>query len=79
MSPTLSEYAEEQTLTGDGYTRDPMEHYSHHLANVIFVPQEATDEDVKNEGDFPDGGLRAWLVVLGVSSFRCPHDTIFSN
>lgn len=58
--------AEEKTI---GENSDRPGHQG--LANIDVAPES---ESLKKEalggaqdGDFPDGGLRAWLVVLGVS------------
>jgi hypothetical protein len=58
--------AEERTIAGSG---EPG-HHDHRMAN-IDVPEsdELQKEKARDAWDdeFPDGGLRAWLVVLGVS------------
>lgn len=42
--------------------RDPVPE----LNNVEGKSQREACEEAKPEGEFPDGGLRAWLVVFGV-------------
>lgn len=42
------------------------------LRNAEFLPVQEHSKDevvVNDEPNFPDGGLRAWLVVIGVRLF----------
>ncbi|KAG9119730.1 hypothetical protein FRC07_005101, partial [Ceratobasidium sp. 392] len=52
--------AEEKTIADSG-------EHDHELANIDIPPdsEKLKNEKAAADDDFPDGGLRAWLVVLG--------------
>lgn len=62
---TLKDDADERTIAGSVNGREAEHH--HHLANIDVPPspEELKKEGFQDEDDFPDGGMRAWLVVLG--------------
>jgi hypothetical protein len=63
-SPTLKESfdSDEGTIrvSGDGSIK--------HFTTKASVHQAEVPED-----EYPDGGLRAWVVVFGVGAFKWPH------
>ncbi|KAG8685028.1 hypothetical protein FRC08_013334 [Ceratobasidium sp. 394] len=56
--------AEEKTITDAG---EAGHQHRHEMANVDVPPdsEELKKDNTALDDDFPDGGLRAWLVVLG--------------
>lgn len=61
-SQTFGDDAEEKTITGSS---DRPGHQG--LANIDVAPESESLKKEAQDDEFPDGGMRAWLVVLGVS------------
>ena len=60
-SPTLDRTVESPKQEKDGFVESEQD-----VIPVAVVPLAVVD-------NYPDGGLSAWLVVLGVSAIRNPH------
>jgi hypothetical protein len=67
----------EETSTSDKTAAGNEKVASEYLSATREIGTDATSvtagvEEKKDDDDFPDGGLRAWLVVLGVSVHIIP-------
>ena len=70
-SPTSTTFAEQKTTVDDLEKELP--------SDEDVMPDEAKAEAAHDNPDFPDGGLRAWLVVLGVCAASHTSTQLGSN